>query len=322
MTENNLIQMHLEKKIKKSIKKILKHNLEKVINQEYNIETIHKYRVYIRRLRSILEEFINEIKIELNLIYELREFFRKLGKIRDYDILIENLEKYHKELQNIENKNLDTCIEILNKEFEKKRKKRINQLIDFLDSKKYKKIIDDLEYLKDNIKFKNFYISDSDTHSIIFLILSKFYKLLSHSYWNIEIYDIKALHHLRRQIKRTRYYMELFKKFYKKNDEYKNIINQLKELQDISGEIVDLFVLKDELEKFQRKHISDISDNNESEIKLSNTIQIFDLWLQEKEAVLFNQWNEKKKEFYESKDHYVSIIKENCRIEYLEMKDI
>ncbi len=85
----NYLQEILEKKIKKSIKKVKKFDFEKLYSKNPDPEILHKYRVFIRRILSILEEFVNEIRFDLNLIYELRHVFRKAGRVRDYDILIE-----------------------------------------------------------------------------------------------------------------------------------------------------------------------------------------------------------------------------------------
>jgi len=314
----NTIQEFLEKKIQKSIKKIFKYDI-KNIEKDFDSELIHKYRIAIRRHRSILEEFINELKIDLDFIEDLRTVFRKAGKIRDYDILIENLEKYHNELKELKaDYDLEPLITELKQVFEKRRKKQIKNFEEFLESKKYKNIVEKLEKLKEKIDFKNFYISDSDSFSIAYLIASKFYKLLSHSYWRVNIYDIQALHHLRRQIKRTRYYMEILKKFYKKDNEYKNIIESLKNLQDLSGALVDIYILKDEIEKFQKKYFSDISEENEMQSK----IQRFALWLQEKEDQLFQTWNQEKEHLLQDKDAYLKIILENCNIENIKAKEI
>ncbi len=314
----NTIQEFLEKKIQKSIKKIFKYDI-KNIQKDYDSELIHKYRIAIRRLRSILEEFINEIKIDLDIIDNLRTVFRKAGKIRDYDILIENLEKYHNELKELKTDyDLEPLIKELKQEFEKRRKKQIKNFEEFLESKKYKTTIEELEKLKEKIGFKNFYISDSDSFSIAYLVASKFYRLLSHSYWKVNIYEIKTLHHLRRQIKRTRYYMEILKKFYKKNNEYKNILERLKKLQDLAGALVDIYILKDELEKFQKKYLPDISEQDNMQLN----IQKFDFWLQEKEDQLFQEWNQEKEDFFQHKDLYLNIILENCDIHLIKAKKI
>lgn len=315
---SNTIREFLQKKIQKSIKKIFKYDI-KNIEKDYDSELILKYRIAIRRLRSLLEEFINEIKIDLDIIDDLRSVFRKAGKIRDYDILIENLEKYHNEIKELKvDIDLEPLIAELKQEFEKRRKKQIKNFEEFLESKKYKNIVEELEILKENIEFKNFYISDSDSFSVAYLVASKFFRLISHSYWKVNIYDIKALHHLRRQIKRTRYYMEILKKFYKKNNEYKNILERLKNLQDLAGALVDIYILKDELEKFQKKYLPDIYEENDMQLKL----QKFGFWLQEKEDQIFQQWNQEKEDFFLHKDFYLSVILENCDIQNIKAKEI
>jgi len=138
---SNTIREFLQKKIQKSIKKIFKYDI-KNIEKDYDSELIHKYRIAIRRLRSLLEEFINEIKIDLDIIDDLRSVFRKAGKIRDYDILIENLEKYHNEIKELKvDIDLEPLIAELKQEFEKRRKKQIKNFEEFLESKKYKNIV-------------------------------------------------------------------------------------------------------------------------------------------------------------------------------------
>lgn len=292
----NQIQELLEKKLKKFIKKINKKK-EKVINSGEE-ETIHKFRVNIRKIRTILEEFVNEIKIELKMIESLRKVFRIAGKLRDYDIMIQRIQKFTEELKNNQtNQEFEKEIENWLKEISKKRKQKYQELVEYLSSKKYKDFEEELNEFSNNIKFKNFYISDTNEISIIHLCASKYYKLLSHNYWIENSYNIQSIHHFRRQIKRARYYLEIFKKFYKKDEGFKKLINSLKELQELTGTLVDIYVIKEKSKK------ADFNSN------------YFLNWIEEKEKEIFFQFNSKKEEFYYKKQEFLNIILNNCKIQ-------
>ncbi len=324
MNSENLMEEYLGKKIRKQTKKILKFDWDNILDDELEPETIHKFRVSIRRLRSILEEFINEINIDVDLIYELRYAFRLSGKIRDQDILLENIEKLYKEVLELENPIehqdiLENLILRFKEKIEKKQKKYINDFTDYINSKKFKKLTKELKKLEEDLEFKNFYISYIKESSLQNLILAKFYKLLSHSYWEETFYDIKAIHHLRRQIKRTRYYFELFKKFYKKDNSFKEIINHLKSLQEKSGELVDIHILKNELQKLEAKNLTHDITHDES---ISILMNILYQRLDEKESKIFYEWNELKQNFYKNETKNHKIIKEHMDISRVMYKNI
>lgn len=292
----NQIQELLEKKLKKFIKKINKKKEKVILSGE--VEKIHKFRVNIRKIRTILEEFINEIKIDLQMIESLRKVFKIAGKVRDYDIMIQKIQEFTEEIKkSLANQEFEKEIENWLKELSKKRKQKYQELVEYLSSKKYKDFESELNEFSNYIKFKNFYISDNKEISITHLCASKYYKLLSHSYWIENSYNIQAIHHFRRQIKKTRYYLQIFKKFYKNNEEFKFLINSLKEQQELTGTLVDIYVIKEKLKK------ADFNSN------------YFLNWIEEKEKEIFYQFIQKKEEFYKKKEDFLNIILYNCKIQ-------
>ncbi|MCS7205420.1 MAG: CHAD domain-containing protein [Leptospiraceae bacterium] len=322
MTNNNYLQELVEKRLKKQLKKFLNFHEKKIKEEKLDPETIHEFRVRIRKIRSILEEFVNEIRFDISIIESLRKVFRKAGRVRDYDVLIghwiELRNEYH-ETKKKENENSKKYKEILDflkdweKHIEKKREKKFEEFNEYLNSDKFEDLLKEIEKLKENLSFKNFYLSDMKTNSIANLVLSKFFKLFSHSYFYVEHDDIYEIHHFRRQVKRTRYFLEFFKKFYKKS-QYKDIIEKLKELQDTTGLLVDYYVLEKELEKFENQFIK------QNDLILE-TQKIYGM-IESKKDELLKKLYKLKKEFLELQEDYVSIIKNECNLENIKVKEI
>lgn len=308
MEKENALQKILEKRLRKQLKKFLNFQGKEILKDDPGV--IHKFRINVRKIRSLLEEFVNEIRIDISLIDEFRKVFRKAGKVRDYDVLIADVRSY---LEKDGDEAYRDFLQSWIKKLEKKREKKYNDFIDYIVSGKYENIIKQVKELRDNLEFKNFYYSDSTHNSIVNLILSKLYRLYAHNYLYVDYYDILEIHHFRRQVKRTRYYLEFFKKFYKQS-RYKEILDSLKQMQEISGRIVDIYVLKASLEKFYSEF-----DPKE---KMKSAFEKLHTLMEVEEKQLLSNLMEEKNKFLQRQKEFHTIIENECNTEILYARNI
>lgn len=286
----NLFQELIQAKIKKILKRI--RETEKRVKKNEDEEVIHNFRIAIRRLRSILETFNEQIRIETKYIKNLKKVFKITGKIRDYDIILRKIQEITKSNTNFP---LDTKIyqeiESLKENLIFLRKKNYKNLLELVTSKQYKIFEKNFFYILNNIKFKNFYISYTNQISIEYLCLSKFYLLLSHNCWNHSQYDVLEIHHFRKEIKKTRYTLEFFNELYKSIVNFKILILELKELQNVTGLLVDLHLIQQELQKYSYSFIDKI-------VSL----------LQTNQKEVFEQFLDNKIQFFNKKDDFIKIL--------------
>jgi CHAD domain-containing protein len=234
--------LDIDKKIfLKKFKKIQKRFYQKL--QDYiknpDDENIHDIRVAIRRLEAahrILPKNIREKEKNINYIKQAKILFKLNAKIRDFDIICAKMESRHP------NKTNDLILILKNSRIEKMSianeialkilhspipKVSANILKKSKLNKRYLKILDKIEL-------------DIQKNTIIALADEK---------------KIKELHMLRKSFKKIRYSLELAA------DKEKIIrtLNNLKEIQDMLGEIHDSDVIIDHLRNIeQNSRYSDI----------------------------------------------------------------
>lgn len=97
------------------------------------------------------------------------------------------------------------------------------------------------------------------------------------------------------------------------------MINQLKLLQDKSGELVDIHILKNELQKLEFKNLSDDIKHDEL---VSSIMNVLYQTLEEKEAKTFYEWNTLKQNFYLDENNNYKVIKEHIDISVLMYKNV
>ncbi len=253
--------------------KQIKKRKKKIILKKENEEDIHKFRTYMRRVYSLIQEFNNYIKNSDKARFYIKEIFNYTRKLRDRDVLYLLLNEYTEQKENCEF--LKIKEQIL-----KERKKYYKKFLTFIHSKKFKKIF---FKIKSEISLKE----KPDSEMILYILISKYYQLFSNSYFYKEL-NFENLHTLRIAIKRLRYVFELFK-----NDlnsrEFNNIINRLADLQELSGKVLDNHLMLEYLSQFQDEKIKNF----------------FQQQLKEKIEI----WNQKILEFYENKENDIEILK-------------
>lgn len=256
----------------KHTRKILKH--EAGVLKDKDPEELHQMRVGIRRLRSAIVGFnialdLPEVVNEKN----IGKIGKKLGKLRDLDVLLAALENdYRSLLPKAEQKSLDKAITSL----QKQRKQALKQVKETLNSGLYLDLKQALLEWWDNPKYQA--IADISIYSVLpDLLLPQISNLLLHPGWLVgikvkkgEIHfpkqldkesvrqllekQEKILHDLRKEAKRSRYNLELFTHFY--GDKYQHLVKQIKLLQEVLGNIQDCYVLREVLEKLLQSKIS------------------------------------------------------------------
>jgi CHAD domain-containing protein len=241
--------------IKKHFHKILK-NEENVI-EDRDPESLHQMRVGMRRLRSATVGFAVGLDLpKMAHPKKVGKVARILGKLRDIDVLQAELKtKYQDILPDREQKLFQQVLEVLRSD----RKAALKQVKSALKGKEYQKIKQAYQEWLEAPKYSQ--LGSVNIREILpDLLLPIISELLLHPGWWIQqentsalqsIQDLLAekgaiLHDLRKQVKRSRYQMELFTDLY--GDNYQTYVADLKEIQDILGEIHDSFVLAEFLE--------------------------------------------------------------------------
>ena len=255
------LQDYAYQAIEQHLKKILK--WEQQVKKDEDPEALHQMRVGMRRLRTAISRF----DLILNLpqstsAKKIGKIARRLGKLRDIDVLKETLEtRYQPHLPHKEQKVIQTAFHALDKQ----RKKALSQTQKTLKSEDYK-------YLKQSLAA---WLEQPSYQPLAYLpiqqvlpdlLLPEVSSLLLHPGWlvgtNIIDSEIKvctnweqknieqelttegeSIHDLRKQAKRMRYQMELFSDLY--GESYAAYVAEVKSIQDILGNMQDSVVMGD-----------------------------------------------------------------------------
>jgi CHAD domain-containing protein len=207
-------------------------------------------------------------------VKKLAKVGHSLGALRDLDVLLEVLSNNYRPLLSAkEQKNLDKAIKSLGK----RRNAKLKQVHKTLNSKLYLEL---KQELKDWLKRPNYKVSGEYALDFVLpdLLLPSVSEFLLHPGWlvgvelkegkiefptacNMEAIDrllkLEAtfLHDLRKSAKKTRYSLELFAQFYGKP--YHHYLKQIEAVQEILGQIQDIHVLIEVLEKVLRSPIAE-----------------------------------------------------------------
>ena len=221
-----------KKKIIKIFKKSAGNFIEqyKILEKDFSEKNIHNFRVSYRRLKSIYNFFqLSGFNSEKELKKRTKKIFDILGEMRDYQVNLNLLENMYfpkkvpadvkREFEKIKEEDMKKLIKIL-----RKNKKKIFKLLE----KDQKKIIKYIQY-----KDKNELASDFQK------IREELKTNVESSFKNLSE-EVKTYHNLRLAVKKYRYFLENFEGILGNvSDEYK----ELKNIQDLLGEINDLDVL-------------------------------------------------------------------------------
>lgn len=245
--------------IQKHSKKTLKWETE--VKKDKDPEALHQMRVGMRRLRTAVSRFALAVNLpKLVSDKNIGKIARRLGNLRDLDVLKESLENFIKlDLPKKERQSLQKALDVLSKQ-------RENALIEVrttLKNERYKSIKEALQEWLEKPNYQPL-ASLPMLEVLPDLLLPEVSSFFLHPGWLIGIQveqsgiivsknweaekieqelvtSGKVLHSLRKQTKRLRYQMELFDDLY--GESYTNYVGELKKIQDILGSIQDSMVL-------------------------------------------------------------------------------
>ncbi|MBW4505878.1 MAG: CHAD domain-containing protein [Scytonematopsis contorta HA4267-MV1] len=255
---------YAHKAIKKHLKKTLK--WETSVKKDEDPEALHQMRVGMRRLRTAVSRFDLAVNLpEAANDKNIGKIGRRLGKLRDLDVLKETLERvYQPNLPTEEQEYLQKAFTALGKQ----RKDVLEDVQKTLKDERYKSIKTDLKDWLDKPIYKS--IAEVQLREVIpDLLLPEISNFLLHPGWLVgsqvenaefvvptdleagEIDEIlvnnnEVLHSLRKEAKRIRYQMELFTDLY--GEPYAAFMADVKRIQEILGSMQDSVVLADWLD--------------------------------------------------------------------------
>jgi CHAD domain-containing protein/transposase-like protein len=206
-----------------------------------NIESVHDMRVATRRMRSAFRLFRPFFKTAVikPYVHGLRDSGAALGEVRDLDVFMEKAQLF---LQAHPNTNLDPLVTAWGKRLDKARR----VLIRHLDSKSFARFVD---------RFHAFLITPGEgarslpgSEAVVaYQVRHIAPRLIYEHYERVRAYEpmlvgapLSTLHALRIDCKRLRYTLEFFEEVL--GSEIKNVIKELKIMQDHLGDLNDTWV--------------------------------------------------------------------------------
>lgn len=241
--------------------KILRFHFGRMLKHEHgtmlgkDIEELHDMRVAAMRMRSVLQVFNGHLDMDV-----MKPFFRSikatrksLGAVRDLDVFMEKIQHYIESLPEQRMSEMDELIGTLLIERDKAR----GLMLLHLDSSKYDKF--KLKFTKALEKGGQWEESLMDSegrplpHRVRDVLPPLLYKQLA----AVRAYDdlvheaepsYEMLHALRIDVKILRYTLEFFEEVL--GEETKNLVKDLKALQDNLGDIHDAVVAMELLENY------------------------------------------------------------------------
>jgi CHAD domain-containing protein len=280
--------------IQKHSKKTLK--WEKSVKKDEDPEALHQMRVGMRRLRAIVSNFdfvVNLPKVISD--RNISKIGRHLGKLRDLDVLKDTIEKnYQPSLPPQEVEYLQAAYAVL-------KQQRENAVADVKTTLKNTRYLSLKEAFDEWLEKPSYEGSASLPIELVVpdLLLPEISNFFLHPGWQIGMQLNKSsgmiyhqswtneeieqhltsgsehLHSLRKQAKGLRYQMELFADLY--GESYGEYVTQVKNIQDILGEIQDTVVLGEWFKGIF---------NSELAVKLPTLVNL----LVEKRRQLWHRW--------------------------------
>lgn len=259
--------------IKKHLEKVIKHEAD--VLKDRSSEDLHQMRVGLRRLRSAITGFAPALDLPKPAQEKkIGNIARRLGTLRDLDVLQESLQKQYKPaLPSEEQRSLKTAVVNL----EKQRSQAVKQVKETLENDSYQSLKQSLKKWLKQPSYQD--IAKMPIQEVLpDLLLPEVSKLLLHPGWLVgtevkegELNIIKelqpeivkqqlaerglSLHDLRKETKRARYQMEVFSDFY--GESYGAYLEDVKRIQEILGQMQDSFVLGEFLTDVLQSEIED-----------------------------------------------------------------
>ncbi|WP_341529504.1 CHAD domain-containing protein [Nostoc sp. UHCC 0302] len=245
----------IEKHFKKTIK------WEKPVKKDEDPEALHQMRVGMRRLRTAVSRFDLALDLAKPISDKnIGKIARRLGNLRDLDVLKETLEtNYKPHLPPKEQESLQTAFTALTKQ----REDALSNVQKTLKDEHYKSLKEALDDWLEKPSYQPL-ASVAIQQVLPDLLLPEISNFLLHPGWLVGTQFVESevtirrnwepekiekqlttkgeiLHSLRKQAKRLRYQMELFTDLY--GESYAAYITEVKNIQEILGTMQDGVVL-------------------------------------------------------------------------------
>jgi CHAD domain-containing protein len=244
--------------IQKQYVKIL--TLEADVLADDDRAAVHQMRVSLRRLRSQIQGFGSSLELPKVISDKhISRIARGLGKVRDLDVLPDTFQNYFTSLPESEQIHLEKVAPTI----AKRRRKEISNVKGMLEDREYQYFKLGLNNWLNHPQYTP--IAKVEIGSILpELLTSVTSQLLLDAGWWIELDAADGvspesavsqlltihgdtMHHLRKQVKATRYLLELFPDRYP--ERYQDYLQDFKQIHQILGNIQDNLIL----DKFVRK---------------------------------------------------------------------
>jgi CHAD domain-containing protein len=257
--------------IQKHFKKTLK--WEKSVKKDEDPEALHQMRVGMRRLRTAVTRFGLAVDVPKPISDKnIGKIARRLGNLRDLDVLKESLENNYKpNLPRKEQESLQTAFNALAKQ----REDVLSSVQKTLKDESYKSLKEALDKWLDKPNYQPL-ASITIQQVLPDLLLPEVSNFLLHPGWLVGTQLVESevkiqnnwepekieqqlttqgeiLHSLRKEAKRIRYQMELFTDLY--GESYGAYMTEVKNIQEILGTMQDSAVLTDWIGKVFKSEI-------------------------------------------------------------------
>ncbi|MGR8941604.1 MAG: CHAD domain-containing protein, partial [Gammaproteobacteria bacterium] len=247
------------KYIFRSLLKTLKANEQGVI-ADLDSEFLHDFRIAVRRTRTGLRQLKGVLPNDVTAYFA--DFFSWLGQItsptRDLDVYLAKFESYKRNMPPALQTDIESFLTLL------QQKKQLHQqeLANKLKSMKYRKTLSEWEEcLKSQAHPKAAKFGSLDIKTLADRRIWKTYRRILEEGGAITAHSPAGdLHELRKTCKKLRYLIEFFQSLYPKN-QIKQLLRQLKSLQDVLGEFQDLDVQIDFIDQSCKDDKNALSDS-------------------------------------------------------------
>lgn len=234
---------------------------EQKVLADQDPEDLHQMRVGMRRLRSAVSGFAPILDLPPQVSNKkIGKIARILGELRDLDVLQEALQAYQPQLKAKEKPLLERAL----KKTSKRRSKAFQKVKKLLQGKTYQKFKQSVQAWLQEPHYQQW--AELSINSVLpDLLLPYINQLLLHPAWwvgvTVDRDKIKrqtrltlksaeaqiaqhgeGLHDLRKQAKRVRYQMSLFRQHY--GPVYQEYVQEIKQIQEVLGTIQDTLVLE------------------------------------------------------------------------------
>lgn len=273
-----MIQQHSEKQLLKDWAYLgIEKYFHKAIAYEQKVladqdpEDLHQMRVGMRRLRSVVTGFAPVIILPDSVSNRnIGKMAKILGQLRDLDVLQESLQEYEPQVKAQEKPLLHKAL----KKLGKRRSKAFKRVKNLLEGKRYQHFKQSAQDWLEKPQYQDW--GQLPVNSVLpDLLLPYINQLLLHQAWWVGVtvnggkikrqtrltlkgaeaqiaQQGEALHDLRKQAKRVRYQMSLFRQHY--GPVYQEYVEDIKQIQEVLGTIQDTLVLESFLDQVLPSH--------------------------------------------------------------------